>query len=187
MVTRNSRAYVFQRIGTTWQQQAVLTASDDFDGGWVSVSGDYIIVGAPHATPTNIVQGVAYVFARSGSAWIQQAKLEPDAGIQVSEFGSWLAISGDYAVVGAPEEYEGTVRTGAAYIFQRKGTSWLRAEKIIAGDAADGNFFGMPVAIDGSVVGGLAIVGAPEKDVAIRRLICLHHLKGIHGSKFQNL
>jgi len=110
------------------------------------------------------VQGVAYVFARSGSAWIQQAKLEPDAGIQVSEFGSWLAISGDYAVVGAPEEYEGTVRTGAAYIFQRKGTSWLRAEKIIASDGADGDLFGMPVAIDGSVVGGLAIVGAPEKD-----------------------
>jgi FG-GAP repeat len=33
LVTRNSLAYVFQRNGTTWQQRAVLTANDDFDGG----------------------------------------------------------------------------------------------------------------------------------------------------------
>jgi FG-GAP repeat len=69
--------------------------------------------------------------------------------------GSWVAISGDYAVVGAPEDFEAAGCTGAAYIFQRKGTAWLRAEKIIASDAADGDLFGMPVAIDGSVVGGL--------------------------------
>ena len=48
-------AYVFVRSGTTWTQQAKLTASDgaagDFFGRGVAVSGNTIVVGALAACP----------------------------------------------------------------------------------------------------------------------------------------
>jgi FG-GAP repeat len=140
----------------------VITPSDpaplNYFGWSVSVSGDYLIVGAWGANAT-------YIFARSGSLWVQQAKLEPTTGTQSGTklFGQSVAISGDYAVVGDTSDNEVAPGAGAAYVFQRKGMAWPLVEKITAGDAKMFDSFGTSVAIDGSVVGGLAIVGAPEK------------------------
>jgi FG-GAP repeat len=69
-------AYVFVRSGTAWSQQAKLTASDATSGGQfgfsVALDGSTAVVGAPGK---NSKTGAAYVFARSGTAWSQQAKL----------------------------------------------------------------------------------------------------------------
>jgi hypothetical protein len=155
-------AHVFKRTGATWQEEAVITPSDpaplNYFGWSVSVSGDYLIVGAWGANAT-------YIFARSGSLWVQQAKLEPTTGTQSGTklFGQSVAISGDYAVVGDTSDNEVAPGSGAAYVFQRKGMAWPLVEKITASDAKMFDSFGTSVAIDGSIVGGLAIVGAPEK------------------------
>ena len=59
-------AYVFVRSGTTWSQQAKLTASDaaadDFFGDSVAVSGDTAVVGAPWDDDAGLNSGSAYVF-----------------------------------------------------------------------------------------------------------------------------
>ena len=73
-------AYVFVRSGTTWSQQAKLTAADgaagDEFGCSVAISGDTAVVGARYdAVGANADQGSAYVFVRSGTTWSQQAKL----------------------------------------------------------------------------------------------------------------
>jgi len=72
-------AYVFTRSGTDWTQQAKLLASDIAGGdqfGWsVSIDGDYAIVGAWRDDDNGVDSGSAYVFTRSGTDWIQQAKL----------------------------------------------------------------------------------------------------------------
>jgi hypothetical protein len=65
-------AYVFVQSGTTWTQQAELTASDgaedDVFGSSVSVSGSTALVGAfNHDVGANVGQGSAYVFV-NGSA-----------------------------------------------------------------------------------------------------------------------
>src|SRR5205085_569576 len=85
-------AYVFVRSGSTWTQQAYLKASNtgvsDFFVGSVAISGNTVVVGAfdedSAATGVNgnqsdngaIDSGAAYVFARSGSTWTQQAYLK---------------------------------------------------------------------------------------------------------------
>ena len=57
-----------------------LTASDAKGGaqfGWsVAVGGETVVIGAPLAgeSPDNGSSGSAYVFARSGDAWTEQAK-----------------------------------------------------------------------------------------------------------------
>jgi len=74
-------------------------------------------------------------------------------------FGSSVAISGDYIVVGAPRDpwYNGD-DPGAAYVFRRQGRAWIEQAKLIASDGAMWDQLGWSVAIDGDVI----VVGAPH-------------------------
>ena len=71
--TNTGSAYVFVRSGTTWTQQAKLTANDgqsgDNFGESVSISGDYAIVGVPREDDKGSGAGAAYIFVRSGTTW----------------------------------------------------------------------------------------------------------------------
>ncbi len=110
-------AYVYTRSGTTWTQQAVLSANQpggtDFFGESVAISGDLIIVGAPgeQSNATHVYgnaadnshskAGAAYIFKRSGTTWTQQAYLKAHNTRAGSRFGSSVSISGTTAVVGS--------------------------------------------------------------------------------------
>lgn len=76
-------AFVFTQSGTTWIQQAELTASDGFSydlfGDSVGLSGATALVGAPrHTVNLNVNEGAVYVFTTSGGTWSQQAELTAD-------------------------------------------------------------------------------------------------------------
>ena len=112
-------AYVFLRSGVTWTQQAELTASDaaagDYFGNSVAVSGDTAVVGALDDYAANNVAGSAYVFARSGVTWTQQAKLTPATVLDdIDDAGMPVAVSGDTVVVGAPGDNS---NAGSAFVF----------------------------------------------------------------------
>ena len=98
-------AYVFVRIGSTWSQQAKLTANDaaagDSFGESVSISGDTAVVGAGGDDDGGAGSGSAYVFVRIGSTWSQQAKLTANDAAVHDWFGGSVSISGDTALVGA--------------------------------------------------------------------------------------
>ena len=59
-------AYIFKRNGTSWSQQAKITASDgaadDWFGGSVSISGDQVIVGAQGDDDNGDWSGSAYIY-----------------------------------------------------------------------------------------------------------------------------
>jgi hypothetical protein len=160
-------AYIFVRSGTNWNQQARLIASDgagnDYFGYSVAISGDYAIVGAYQKTiGSNGSQGAAYVFVRSGTNWNQQARLTASDGTAGNWFGYSVAISGDYAVVGAYTKTIGSNnQQGAGYVFARSGTNWIQQAILTASDAAAGDYFGGSVSISGDY----AIVGAASKTV----------------------
>jgi hypothetical protein len=159
--TDSGSAYIFFRSGTSWSQQAKLTASDgaagDLFGNSVSISGDYAIVGANQDDVNGMVDsGSAYVFLRSGTSWSQQAKLTASDGAAVDLFGRSVSISGDYAIVGADYDDDNGSASGSAYVFLRSGTSWSQQAKLTASDGAAGDRFGWSV----SVSGDYAIVGA---------------------------
>src|SRR4030042_898871 len=57
-------------------------------------------------------------------------------------FGHSVAISGDTAVVGAPNETWSTITDhrsykGAAYVYVRSGTTWSQQQQLTASDRAD--------------------------------------------------
>ena len=75
-------AYIFQPTGSTWTQQAKLTASDGAPGGAfgisVSISGSYALVGASYDDVAGPNSGSAYIFKGDGSgSWDPVQKLLP--------------------------------------------------------------------------------------------------------------
>ena len=119
----------------------------------MALYGSTAVVSAPHE---NSDTGAAYVFARSGTAWSQQAKLTA-RGTSGESLGWSVAIYGSTAVLGAPSNQ---FDTGAAYVFARSGTAWSQQAKLTAADAASSDDFGGSVALYGST----AIAGAPYKN-----------------------
>ena len=159
---RSGSAYIFERDGTGWVQQQKLLAADgaagDRFGRSVSISGDFAIVGAPQDDDKGDGSGSAYIFKWNGASWVQQQKLLAADGAAGDRFGPSVSISGDLAIVGAPDDDDKGRRSGSAYIFKRDGTSWVQQQKLLAADGAAIAFFGTSVSISGD----LAIVGADE-------------------------
>ena len=160
-------AYIFYKSGTTWSQQQKIQSSDieadDIFGVAVSISGDYIVVGASGEDAGGADAGSAYVFVRSGTTWTQQAILrasDAQASDNYAGYDPAVSISGNRVVVGAFGEDAGGSSAGAAYVFQRSGTTWTEVKKIVASDAQASDLFGQTVAIDGTTV----LVGAREED-----------------------
>jgi len=136
-------------------------AADDYFGNSVSISGDYAVVGAPNDTDNERNSGSAYVFKRTGTSWAQEAKLLASDGAAFHDFGVSVSISGDYAVVGAPNDNDNGSQSGSAYVFKRTGTSWTQEAKLLASDGAVADIFGTSVSISGDY----AVVGAPGFNV----------------------
>jgi len=161
-------AYIFTRNGSTWTQQAKLTASDaaegEFFGCSVSVSGDTAVVGAQGNTAMLSRPGSAYVFTRNGSTWTQQAKLTASDAAAGDLFGDPVSVSGDTAVVGAYGNDDAGSWSGSAYVFTRSGGVWTQQAKLTASDAAADDWFGISV----SVSGDTAVVGSDWDDDAGR-------------------
>ena len=160
-------AYVFTRSGTTWSQQAKLTASDGAAGNLfgkaVSISGDTVVVGAQgHDPGAGSDSGAAYVFFRSGTAWSQQAKLTASDGAEGDWLGFSVAISGDTVVTGAQKDDDQGADSGSAYVFVRNGIIWSQQAKLTGGDSVADDGFGYSVAISGDNV----LTGAYLHDTA---------------------
>jgi hypothetical protein len=155
------------------QQQQLTGGADgaagDLFGFSVAVSGDTALVGATTASVGgNGYQGEAYLFTRSGGAWALQQMLTADDGQAGDCFGWSVALSGDTALVGAPDATVGTVLVqGAAYVFTRSGASWTQEQKLTGGDGVTMAEFGYSVALAGDT----ALIGArwDDADAAYRQ------------------
>ncbi len=162
-------AYVFTRSGTTWSEQAQLTAgaeasADGHFGFAVALAGDTALVGAYGADPaagTNA--GCAWVFTRSGAVWSEQARLTAADGMPGDYFGVAVALAADTALIGTGgDDTEAGSDTGSAYVFARSGGTWHEEAKLTAPDAATGDGFGGRVALCGDT----ALIGARMDDTA---------------------
>lgn len=127
------RAFVFKRTGSTWAQEAELTAGDlqlgDQFGYAVHIDGDRVGVGAPWG------MGGVYLYDRIGSQWVFDAKLAPATGLDfAAQFGQSLCIDFDRVAVGAPGLDFQSYDSGAAYVFERSGNAWTQTAFLPASD-----------------------------------------------------
>jgi hypothetical protein len=166
-VVQHGSAYVFQRSGAKWMLQDKLLASEQTVNGAfglsVALSGNTALVGSPYDSAKGKVhQGSVYVFQRRGGRWVEQAKLVASDAAAKAQFGTSVSIDGDLAVIGSPQRENKNKETnpGAAYVFQRKGSTWTEQVILVARDGAPKDFFGSAVAISAhSVLVGAAYAG----------------------------
>ena len=158
-------AYVFVRSGTVWSESKRVSGAD---GGrattWAPACRSPSTPwwpGRPGTTtrraPTRVRVRVRALGHHPGTE--QQKLLASDA--QASDtFGGAVAVAGDDAVVGAPDE---TSSEGAVYVFVRSGTTWTEQQKIVASDSLPNDGFGSSVSIWGNTI----VAGAPFNNVIV--------------------
>lgn len=161
-------AYVFVRDNGNWVQQAFLTATGREVGDHFGVSvalsddGNTALVGAyVDDVGTNLDQGSAYIFKRSGVIWSQQAQLTALDGAAEDYFGRSvsLATDGATALIGADMKQIGeNTRQGAAYVFTGNEGAWTQQARITAQEGGAYNWFGFSVGLSSD--GRTALVGA---------------------------
>jgi hypothetical protein len=151
--------YVFTDDGGVWTEQQKIMADDaqpgDGFGYSVALSGDTALVAAAQDDDGGDGSGSAYVFTRSGGIWTLQQKLTASDAGPNAFFGYSVAVSGNVAIIGAPEDDAGGFSAGAAYVFVRLGNTWTELQKLTASNAAGARFFGN-VALGGSTL----VIGA---------------------------
>lgn len=158
--------YVFERNGTTWSEQAKLTAVDAANGdnfGWhVALSASTLLVGSRFDDVAGKPDaGSAYVFVRSGATWSAQAKLTASDGAAGDQLGKYVALDGDTAAVSAPLDATAAgAKAGSVRVFVRSGTDWTEEATLTPQDAAAGDEFGHSV----DVVGDRIAAGASQDD-----------------------
>ena len=164
--------YVFERAGSTWATWTQTTKlvspstnsynSHDNFGASIAISGEYALIGASSDSHNGYYAGAAYVYERSSTgAWEQKSKLVAFDAAHNDQFGYHVSLSGDYALIGSPQDDESGQNSGSAYVFARSATTgdWTLDSKLIATNSAPGDRFGESVSISGTRV----LIGAPGK------------------------
>jgi LPXTG-site transpeptidase (sortase) family protein len=168
--TRPGEVYLFQRIGSKWNQvdrfRAKLARSGDGFGKAVALDGETIVVGADRHDPAGESgrirnAGAAFVFTQSSGGWAEQAVLLAADAALFDNFGSSVDIYQNTIVVGAPGKYQaGQFRVGAAYLFTRSRGAWTQQFKTVTDPVAEDDAFGGSIAL----YGDWFFVGADGRD-----------------------
>jgi len=166
----SGKAYIFNvTIGallhTLNNPNAYSTGASDYFGYSVAISGNYAIVSAILEDDAGgTTSGKAYIFNVTTGALLYTLNNPNAYGTGSSDFfGSSVAISGNYAIVGGSEDDAGGDGSGKAYIFDVTTGALLHTlNNPNAYSTSAGDLFGGSVAISGNY----AIVGANEEDEA---------------------
>ncbi|MDX2361074.1 MAG: T9SS type A sorting domain-containing protein [Crocinitomicaceae bacterium] len=150
-------AYVYNYVVGTWIGSIKLTASDgaasDYFGCSVGISGDKVISGARGDDDDGDFSGSIYFYTKPVTGWVSATEDQKVAASYASNlennFGTSVAIDGDYAVIGAVGAYD---RAGNAYVLYYNGTTWEKLAELTASDAVAIDLFGTAVSISGDVI-----------------------------------
>jgi hypothetical protein len=154
----------------------------------ISGDGNTLAVGAPaeasNATGINgdqnnnnaVNAGAIYIYARSGSAWTQQAYVKASNTKAGDAFGYSIALSNDGNTLAVGAGYESSSATGingdqnntnvlgagAVYVYTRSGSTWTQQAYVKASNTDAIDIFGSSVALSGD--GNTLAVGASYED-----------------------
>ena len=148
--------HIYNRVGAEWRRTAGLTIAGleagALFGSSLAAEGSTLMVGMRNATDGS--RGGVRVFTRSGDSWTDAGSIgTPSDG---SLFGASIALDGEFAFVGAPNEQP----SGAVHVFQSGDNGWTPVDTLMAEEGARGDRFGSAI----SASGGRVAIGAPGRD-----------------------
>ncbi len=188
LASASGAVYVFNRIAGDWMQTAYIKASNtdnsDNFGDSVAIYGNYIAISATgeDSDSTGVDgnqinndasnSGAVYLYQLISGNWefihyIKASNTDID-----DEFGSSLALSDGLLVVGAFKEdsiaqgiggnqnNNSAVNSGAVYVYQLDGGSWVFKEYLKSSNSQSDDSFGKDVA----VINNTIVVGSINED-----------------------
>ena len=128
------------------------TCSSSYFGSSVDTDGDFVAVGTPGGMNRNSYEqaGCVYIFQKDISNWLEPTEIYYGSTYP-QHFGSAVAISGNYLIVGAEyETYSSELYHGRAYLFKYDGTTyWQFVGTWWASGHQEYDYFGCSASIDG--------------------------------------
>ncbi len=79
-------------------------------------------------------------------------KILANDGVTDDMFGNSMAIFGDIAVIGAPQNDNSASNSGAAYVYELQNHTWTFVQKLVAPDGEEADMFGESVDIDSNYI-----------------------------------
>ncbi len=143
--------HLYRRTAAGWRSAGSSLTVDGLEAGAafglsLAADGNTLLVGMRNGTDS--LRGGVRVFTRgSNGSWTDAGALG-DTPVAGSLFGAAVALSGDWALVGAPNERP----AGAVHVFHRSGGSWMAAGTLPAADLATGDRFGSAISLSGDEV-----------------------------------
>lgn len=153
------RVLVYTRTAATWRAGTQPLTFEGLApgaalGASLAADGNTLLVGMINQPDSS--RGGVRVFTRGTDGnWSDAGALGGTPAAR-SAFGRSLALSGDWAFVGAPSAQPG----GAVHVFRRSGSTWTAAGMLPVGELTAGDRFGTAIAVDGDRVA----VSAPGRD-----------------------
>lgn len=135
-------------------------------GSSISVDGDTLLVGAPGAPVWGTQSGAAYIYERTADGWQLLEQLIPDDGVPFDGFGAGVAVSGEYALIGAPGRDDAGEDSGTVYVFRRIAGDWRQIDRIDAPESITPEGFGAVLDLDGPQ----AVIGMQNAALAYYRV-----------------
>ncbi|MFW5793474.1 MAG: HYR domain-containing protein, partial [Bacteroidota bacterium] len=152
-------AFVFEKESDIWQQKAKLISSniDAYDefGGSVDIFEDEIIVGAKKNSENGHYAGMAYIFAKPESGWIdttETAILQPSDPLADDVFACDVSIYEGRVLIGSELSDPNGTSSGSLYVFDKPIAGWndmTETQKLTPSNSGMGHYFGNSVDISG--------------------------------------
>ncbi len=169
------KAYLYTKNNNVWGPAATAIWSAGTNAGAgtifgssVAVDSNTVVIGSPGEDSGS---GAAYVFTKTNNVW-SAVRLTASDRVNADSFGRWVAVDGDFVVVGSWRDDDGGTDSGSVYVFTKPSGGWgtwvtlstsskaALTAKLTASDAAADDHFGWSVAVDGDNV----VVGAYGND-----------------------
>ena len=160
--------YLYKRQGHSYVPEATLTFPDEIPevcpqpgvvgncsefGRSVAIQGNTVFVGARFAPVGSENAGAVYTFRKQRNTWRFEDKIVSPVPEEWDNFGRAVAVQGNLMVVTARKS---SLEEGSAYLFEKKGGTWVHKADLVAGDTAPGAFFGQSVDMQGDLI----VIGA---------------------------
>jgi len=138
--------YLYEKNDSFWDEKGKIAPeehSNEHFGCSVAMSENYLIVGAKsESDELKTATGAAYVYKLENSTWVQEAHLTASDGRGSDYFGESVAISSEYALVGAASRSETKPGSGAIYFYKNDNDTWQETQKICPEDLGEDKGFG---------------------------------------------
>jgi len=184
------KVYAYSRIAGVWTPTQTITSSNA-QTLWhfghhlaLDSNGTTCVIGQMADGTNGMDAGSAFIFELVGGTWVETERLVGNDTTTGDRLGRTVAISGNFALVGA--DRQGAGNEGAAYVFERndQGTpldptddTWPQVARLQPAGVQAGDLFGLGVAISGNV----ALVGSNADVVGTVRMGSVYVFERLGG------